>query len=286
MSNIYYLDDFRSSAEAAAVAPGPIDRLASLKKSLDEALALSATLRAAKAARELKEQPLASVVPTLQAATPIVIYFVSYGRNAWHSTWIAKYQRNSLQSSYLEASHFIGSKMKQGTAFKMMITPGWHLQFSSNAFLICDINTFQPFSRLLDAAFTVPGISEERALMLLNPTSSLWQGRAPIHDSIIIQETKRPAGEFVSWEEADEERSTVDWLWSRRTKETQQIANNPQRDRIYDPQKPSNYGRYFRNIRKETPADFCFTPCSKGGPTEYDCDRFRALVAAQGVAAP
>jgi len=172
--------------------------------------------------------------------------------------------------------------MKQGSAFKMMITPGWHLQFSSNAFLICDINTFQPFSRLLEAAFTVPGISEEKALTLLNPTSSIWQGRTPIHDSIIIQQTKRPAGEFVSWEEADEERSSRDFVeawFSNRPADAISSTSVLRSGRIYDPRNPWNYGRYTRDTSRETPADFFFTPCSKGGPAEFDCDRFRAFAA-------
>lgn len=281
MSNIYYLDDSRSPTAASAVVPVPTDRWAEQQRLLREVHNAMLASKAACAARELRQ----ALNPMLQAATPIVLYFVSYGRNAWQSTWIARYQKNSLQSSYLEASHFIGSKMKQGSAFKMMITPGWHLQFSSNAFLICDINTFQPFSRLLEAAFTVPGISEEKALVLLNPTSSLWQGRAPIHDSIIIQQTKRPAGEFVSWEEADEERSMVDWLWSEKSR----VSDAPARsdvDRFYDPQRPSNYGRYFRDTRRETAAEFHFAPCKNGGPAEYDCERFRVLVAEQGPAAP
>ena len=283
MSNIYYLDNFRPPTKAATAPTISIDQAANRQRLLKQAWAARDAWLAVRAARELIQPPVASAIPTLQSATPIVLYFVSYGRNAWHSTWVQKYQRNTLKGSYLEAAHFIGSKMRQGTAFKMTITPGWHLQFSPNAFLVCEINTSRPFSRLLEAAFTVPGISEEQALLLLKPTSSLWKGPAPAQDSIIVQQTKLPAGEFVQWEEADEERSSRDWLAARlRNHHVEGVANStstPHRERIYDPREPYNYGRYYRDTSTETVADFSFRPCKTGGPSEFDCERFRAFAA-------
>lgn len=286
MSNIYYLDDSRSPAAAASVAPVQNGLRARQQRGLEKAEALLTAMRAARAARQLKQPAL--VHPTLQAATPIVLYFVSYGRNAWHSTWVARYQRNTLMASYKEASHFIGARMTQGTAFKMTVTPGWHLQFSSSSFLVCEINTNQPFSRLREAAFVVPGLSEEEAKRLLEPTSSIWSGPTPRRDSVIVQQTKRPAGEFVSWEEADEERSSRDFVeawFSNRPADAISSTSLPRSGRIYDPRKPWNYGRYIRDPSRETPADFFFTPCSKGGPAEFDCGRFRAFAAGAQVGA-
>lgn len=186
---------------------------------------------------------------------------------------------------------FIGGRMTQGTVFKMTVTPGWHLQFSAQAFLVCEINTSRPFSRLLEAAFTVPGISREKALMLLKPTSDLWEGAAPTHDSIIVQQTKRPGNEFVQWRDADDERESIDWIraWNsdRAVDPGSPSESSLEKPYIYDPRKPWNYGRYIRDTSRETVADFFFRPCRNAGPSEFDCERFRVLAAAaQVVAAP
>ena len=283
MSNIYYLDGFRTPEGALTASR------ARLKKSLDEAWAARDAMLASRAARELTQPIPENVANTLQTATPIVVYFISSGRNAWHSTWMQKYEKNTLMSSYDASRTFIGSRMTQGTAFRMTITPAWHLRFSSKSFLVCEINTSRPFSRLLEAAFTVPGISEEQAVLLLKPTSPLWQGPAPRHDSIIVQQTNRSAREFAQWGESDDEWESVDWirtLHANRSVDGGSTSKSPpEKSYIYDPRKPWNYGRYVRDTSKETQADFFFTPARRGGPAEFDCKRFRVLAAAAQVVA-
>lgn len=135
----------------------------------------------------------------LATATPILLFHTSYGRNAWQSTWIARYERNTLTESHDAAKALVAGKLKQGSAFRLVVTPGWHLQFDRRAYLVCEINSTAPFARLRTAAFAQPGVMESEALAMLVPTSDLWRGAAPLHDSIVVQETKRPAGDFIAW---------------------------------------------------------------------------------------
>jgi len=135
----------------------------------------------------------------LMSANPILIHSISWGRNAWNSTWIQRYRSGTLAESHASARDFIEANRVQGSAYKVTVMPGWHLQFDRRAYIVCEINTSTPFSRLRRPAFTDQGILEADALALLDPTSGVWRGAKPIHDSVIVQATKLPTSSFTPW---------------------------------------------------------------------------------------
>ncbi|VWX56946.1 hypothetical protein [Sphingorhabdus sp. 109] len=196
-SNVYLLDEHR---QPSVVKAAPMPKLGT-KEFHDLVLAAQESLRKITLASELAE---------LQVATPIVVFHVSYGRNAWHSTWIARYTKNTLLRSRVEARSFIRARLKQGTSYRMTVMPGWHLAFSDNkSFLVTEINTSEPFKRLANPAFARKGITKRDALNLLKPDSEVWKAPIPRHDSIVVQETKRPASDFMTWSERTEHPSQV-----------------------------------------------------------------------------
>ena len=142
----------------------------------------------------------------LVSATPVLLYQVSWGRNAWHSTWISRYKRNTICQSWNEARKFVNERRKQGSAYRLLVTPGWHLQFDRKAYLVVEINTSNPFKRLLVPSFIKDGVKEACCLKLLNPSSEIWIAPMPDHDSIIVQETKLRSADFVAWDDHTSER--------------------------------------------------------------------------------
>ncbi len=192
MSNVFHLEDFR-------------------KKPSDSESQSQLRSRLLKAVEELRQNLLARRAPSpsenlLSASTPILLYQVSWGRNAWNSTWIKRYARNTLCRSWSESNRFVEKRLKQGTSFRMLITPGWHLQFDRKAYLVCEINTSLPFSRLVEASFNQEGMSEFDCLESLSPKSDIWTGSVPKHDSIIVQQTPRAAKDFVAWSDRTSEK--------------------------------------------------------------------------------
>ncbi|MDG5750223.1 hypothetical protein P8R33_03800 [Qipengyuania sp. XHP0211] len=212
MSNVYYLDDYRPGAEApfepeknpSSRVETEIRRRKKLKLNRSNRVE-EEVKRFAKPERdrllEIKraQEEEARATNYLELATPVILYHVYWGRNAWHSTWVARYQRNTLAVSRREAEAFIGERLKQGTAFRLTVMPGWHLKFRDSSFLVAEINTHTPFARLLDPKFARRMTLQKDALELLKPDAKIWDGPVPDHDNVIVQETNRPAEEFEAW---------------------------------------------------------------------------------------
>lgn len=285
MTNVYYLSEHRRKTLTPAA---PLSRIELQQKLLREAEAARLAMLEARARNQPTEQPPeATPLPVdpqaraqliqqllqkaeearqrsleavqrrmppapedneLVSATPILLFHVSSGRNAWHSTWIARYQKGTLQSSREEAAKFVSRRLKQGTAFRLLVTPGWHLQFDRKAYLVCEINTKTPFSRLRVASFAVPGIMEKAALAMLSPHSELWRGAAPQHDSVIVQETKGAATAFTPWTE-----------------------------RTTHPYRKRTPGRYKR---ESDTTGIHFVPVGDAGQPKYDVSAFEAVLTA------
>lgn len=273
MSNVYYLDDYRQGVQSNTT-ESTAEKSTLLEKA-DEALRLGDRVAACTflleyAALSRREIEDFNRRPNkLQIAVPIVLYFVSWGRNAWHSTWISRYQKKSLMANYSEACEYIGRKSTQGTVFRITIIPGWYLGFLLSRYLVCEINTDAPFSRLTRATFADLGVLEADALRELEPESSIWRGASPLHDSVIVQQTDRKVEEFTRWTEAEE---------SNEIKAHVRSFSKRQRPREYSPEDPGDYGMYVRDASSENGLGFAFRPSSKGGPDQFNCDHFRRLI--------
>lgn len=137
----------------------------------------------------------------LQKALPILIHWPSYGRNAWHSTWINRYRRGALLADRNEARAYVEKNRKQGSVYRLTVMPALHLQFPTRSYVVVEINTHKPFSRLIEPRFLSREITEAECLALLNPNSPIWEPPSPKHDSIIVQQTSRPSSHFQRFED-------------------------------------------------------------------------------------
>ena len=254
MSNVYYLDDYRPGAEEAvepeARRTNRIETEVRRRKPLEVKQRKRVEIEVKRLKMPAREKWLEikrvreerRATNYLDIATPVILYQVSWVRNAWHSTWVARYKRNSLAASRKEAEAFIGERLKQGTAFRMTVMPGWHLKFRDSSFLVAEINTPKPFERLLNPAFARPKITQDSALDLLKPSAEIWDGPVPIHDSVIVQETRRPAEQFE--------------VWSSKTESPQQVRTP---------------GAYRREIDG---SQWWMTAINGTGPIDYDVSAF------------
>ncbi|WP_152639859.1 hypothetical protein [Sphingobium bisphenolivorans] len=136
----------------------------------------------------------------LEACAPILVWFPSYGRNAWHSTWVAKYHEGALQSTREKAEAYIGHRLKQGTNWGFKVLPGFYLQFGSSAYVVCEINTKEPFDRLIDPTFLRLGTPEHECIAALSPLSSSWKPGQRLRDGVIVQRTELRLKEFHPFE--------------------------------------------------------------------------------------
>ena len=254
MSNVYHLEDYRPTPpdQDPASAP-PAWRTATLA----EVMGMSAEERSdyfenRRLARERMAEAIRARLPPppalneLEQATAILIHSISWGRNAWHSTWIQRYRAGTLCENRAASKQFVNRNRTQGSTYYETVMPGWHLQFDRRAYLVCEINTRRPFERLLSADFLIPGVTEEEAMALLEPGSSIWRGHRPNRDSIIVQQTKHPSTAFTAWKK----RTTF-------------------------PGQMSTPGRYVRTIVGK---DWFFRPATVEKGFEYDVAAFDKIV--------
>ncbi len=226
MTNVFQLDDYRQPPEepSAPLAEGARHTLADLdglirpkppagpppllgrrppigaNRQLGEtAKALLRERSAQRAGAGRRSAPPPPLENELVSVSPILVHSISWGRNAWNSTWIQRYRSGTLAENHAVARAFIEANRVQGSAYKVTVMPAWHLQFDRRAYLVCEINTSTPFSRLRRPAFADEAVTEAEALAMLDPGSDLWRGEKPLHDSIIVQATRLPASEFTPW---------------------------------------------------------------------------------------
>lgn len=77
------------------------------------------------------------------------VYFATEGRNAWHSTWVVKYSKNSVHSTLESAKNFCERKRKNGSVFYIKRLPCLVLVGSKGAIIVTEINSDNPLSRHL-----------------------------------------------------------------------------------------------------------------------------------------
>lgn len=254
MTNVYHLEDYRPTSDATPPEPSnePIRTT-----TLAEVMAMGPEQRAdyfetRRLMRERWGRMARSRLPpppdanVLAQALPILIHSVSWGRNAWHSTWIQRYRVGTLCESRAAAKRFVDRNRTQGSTYYETVMPGWHLQFDRRAYVVCEINTRRPFERLQSPDFLLPEITEAEALAMLEPESPIWRGHRPNRDSIIVQQTQLAAISFTPWA-----------------------------DRTTFPGQMHTPGRYVRSI---VGRDWYFSPARVEKGFEFDPSAFAALI--------
>lgn len=84
----------------------------------------------------------------IESFRAVRVYYVFYGRNAWHSTWIKRYTRNCFQPSCDSMQDVAERLRKRGSVLYAEEIPGIIVTSSSSNVVLTQINTDEPFSNL------------------------------------------------------------------------------------------------------------------------------------------
>ena len=69
------------------------------------------------------------------------VYYLGYGRNAWNSTWINRYDRGRISFVDAELKRAAEEWRVQGSVFKIEPLPLFVMRTARGTFGICEINT-------------------------------------------------------------------------------------------------------------------------------------------------
>ncbi len=69
------------------------------------------------------------------------VYYLGYGRNAWNSTWINRYDRGRISFVDAELKRAAEERRVQGSVFKIEPLPLFVMRTARGTFGICEINT-------------------------------------------------------------------------------------------------------------------------------------------------
>lgn len=127
------------------------------------------------------------VLPTIRAVT---VQFLSHGRNAWHSTWIRRYNVGDFFRDGRRVKSVIERRKTRGTVFYLKVLPAFQICYGDRKFLLTEINTAKPFAQveIWKARFGLIGQDLATFLDMVTPPSSLWKREQPTRDHIILQE--------------------------------------------------------------------------------------------------
>lgn len=124
----------------------------------------------------------------LMGISPVVLYVLSRGRNAWHSTWVTNYSGPSaLVNSRNVAKQIAERRRVQGNVFYIAQVPGLLLKSLEGPVALVEFHSRDCFSRWDHERGRQRlrlGTPLGETLRALGP-NGLWQGRAPSSDSFI-----------------------------------------------------------------------------------------------------
>jgi len=132
----------------------------------------------------------AVLLPTSVRA--VAVHFLSFGRNAWNATWITRYRPGDFLRDGRVVDAQVEVRRSPGTVFYLEVLPAIQINYGARKFLVAEINTNQPFSRLnLDQArysLFLKGLTG--FLRLIDPTSDVWLQGQRVENSVIVQEVE------------------------------------------------------------------------------------------------
>ena len=120
----------------------------------------------------------------------VTLYLLSTGRNAWHSTWSAKYQKNAALFSNFEAAKDAAEKSRnRGTTFKIAQYPGLAFLSTEGVVALVEFHSNQPFNKLriedLDKHLSIGVTIREAISPFTNADSKFWNSPFPSPDSFV-----------------------------------------------------------------------------------------------------
>lgn len=136
------------------------------------------------------------------------LYFVTTGRNAWHSTWVQQYTNGCMHSSIASAKQYTEKLRTQGTVFTIKQQPSICLTTDSGTLFVTQINCSSPLSdyshdalspmpkdgtKLIKGAqdnYLVSGANTQGAILSFERSSRFWRTPPPPKNSVIIIATE------------------------------------------------------------------------------------------------
>jgi hypothetical protein len=136
--------------------------------------------------------------PSIRA---VAVLFLSYGRNAWHSTWVRSYQPGSFFRDGRVVQSVVERRKERGTVFYMKVLPAFQIGYGDRKFLLTEINTPQPFRNIdLDnVRFGLMAADLKGFLEQITPPSRLWKPVQSRKNAIIVQEVSEDFIDLASY---------------------------------------------------------------------------------------
>lgn len=136
----------------------------------------------------------------------ITAFYVHTGRNAWHSTWIARYSSGCMHTTLKSAKSFAETNRVQGTTFNISELPAIKIKSSIGTVVVTQINAKNPLSGYSRTAVTEShptlelmdgylndylciGAPIYGAVLSFDRGSRFWKIPPPPSNSLIITET-------------------------------------------------------------------------------------------------
>ena len=135
---------------------------------------------------------------------PCVIYYITTGRNAWHSTWIQRYSKGCMHTTIQSAKRHAEKLRTQGTVFTITEYPALQIITASGHIIITQINTKRPLAdyspdavraqppqgaELIDGArdnYLIEGAIASSVVLSFDCSSRFWRKPPPRKNSLIV----------------------------------------------------------------------------------------------------
>ena len=121
------------------------------------------------------------------------IYYVSDGRNAWHSTWIQRYGEGCMHTSLSSAKCYCEGQRVQGSMFKIQELPALVFSCGGDRIIITQINSKNIFSVIdwelltkLTDILPLLTMTLEQQTQIFRPDSPIWKGQMPRNNLLIL----------------------------------------------------------------------------------------------------
>ncbi len=135
---------------------------------------------------------------------PCLIYYVTTGRNAWHSTWVQQYSNGCMHTSLQSAKDYAEKRRTQGTVFTIKEQPALQVRTAKGQLFATQINTSRPLaeysrdalreqpahgSKLIKDSrdnYLSKGASALGAALSFDCASRFWRTAPPRKNSVIV----------------------------------------------------------------------------------------------------
>ena len=129
----------------------------------------------------------------------MAVNFLHTGRNAWHSTWVKRYENNCLFADRRALDKGVEQRSSQGTVFYNQILPAFQLRFENRLFVIVNINNIDPFMNFNNSFGSIPLVGN---LDLNNMRQFIEDSGLSVLGNIEVQEVLIPFCDIYSYQAA------------------------------------------------------------------------------------